>query len=262
MDSVFGSEDIKLEHLAEAIQYSSLNNISGNWYLLFIGLCLRSRIGYIISFIILVLTKFMKYLITLSFLSVIALNSNGQIKQEFEKELKLQVEKNQFRQEMALLNSIVGEHKDPKIIDSIKSKGTMQYVEIKPENNKKYSWKSDTVELELRAILYEEFLDLEDKGKINALKALKTEGRLKVASRGIANTIQLPRKTNARQSYNDFYLEVIRKLLINNESVVKRDHLTFLVYQSWEKQASLKTNQDITNYRVAFIFFLYKNYGL
>lgn len=180
----------------------------------------------------------------------------SQIKQEFQKQLAEDSARRDFEHRLLGLNKLLKNGVEHLNLDSLKKDTGYYFIEKRLVENRTVLY------FDLTWSLKEVYDRLEETGKVNTLKALRLKGTLKIIARGIANEVELPKKTNPRQSYNDFYLEVIRKLLLENREVLQADRLDFPTYQLWEKEARLLTTMDIRRYRENFILFLYKHYNL
>lgn len=179
----------------------------------------------------------------------------GQIKEQFTRQLVEDSTKRDFAERLLILERLVAKGVDRINIDSLQKEPGFYFLEQKKKDGQtlmifNLTWPLKTV-----------YNRLEDAGKIKRLKALRLAGKLKILARGIANEVEPPKKTNPRQSYNDFYLEVIQKMLQANSEALKADKLDFATYKAWEKEAGLTSSLAIRQYRESFIIFLYKHYN-
>lgn len=183
--------------------------------------------------------------------------THAQIKPEFEKALEEDRQRDKFITQLLTLDKLFKNGIDSSIVDSLKATGEYDFLERKLSTDNKI-----VVIINVVPNLYETYLKLEREGKINVLKSLRAAGRLKVPGRTVANEVELPKKTNKNQSYNDFYLDVIRQLMVKYKALLLPDQLDFPTYQSWEKEAALTSELSIRQYRESFILFLYKHYKI
>jgi hypothetical protein len=184
----------------------------------------------------------------------------GQVKAAFDEEYQVVKNGVNFGNDLILLNQIVSSHSNPAQIDAMEAKDNLQFVTYKATRTANNFYTYSAITLDLREGWKEIFQRLSDNGKINTLKAFRNEGKLKFTGRFPSNTVEIPQKTNPRQSYSSFYLSVISTLMQQHKGTLSEDHLDFALYQKWEAEASLKTESDLIAYRLAFIRFLYKHY--
>lgn len=192
-------------------------------------------------------------------LHVLLFSSNtsfAQVKEQFAQQLTQDSVKRDFEQRLVVVDRLLARGLSALNVDSLKQDPGFAFLEKKTLKGRL------TLIFDLTWSHKDVYDQLEKEGKINRLKSLRLKGQLKIIARGIANEVELPKKTNPRQSYNDFYLEVIERLLREHQEVVQADKLDFATYQSWEKEARLSNAIAIRQYRETFIRFLYKHYKL
>jgi len=192
---------------------------------------------------------------------LIYLRGEAQMKAAFDQEYQSIQNGVKFGNDLIRLNKIVTDHANPALIDALEAKDDLQFVtySVTKISDNRYNYTHITIDL--REGWSEIFQNLSIAGKINALKAMKSEGKLVLTGRFPSNTVELPKKTNPNQSYSDFYLNMIINLMQQHRGELSEDHLTFAIYQKWEADAGLKTENDLIAFRLAFIRTLYKRYN-
>ena len=182
---------------------------------------------------------------------------SAQIKEQFQEQLRQDSLRHDFESKLVTLNELLKGGEEHLNIDTLQKGTSFSFM------NKKTIDGRTVLIFELTWDFKNVYTKLEDAGKINNLKTLRLKGQLKISARGIANEVMdLPKKTNRSQSYNDFYLEIIRKLIQTNKRLLQADNLDYATYQSWEKEARPPTPLAVQQYRKSFILFLYKHYNL
>jgi hypothetical protein len=180
----------------------------------------------------------------------------AQVMDEFQQQLNEDSAKRAFASKLLSLNKLLQTKPKWVVTDSLIKDTAFTFLDKKLVNGQ------NIMIFDLTTDQKDVLNNLQDSGKIKFIDLMRSKGEIKVSVRGIANEVELPVKTNPRQSYNDFYLAVIKNLMWTNREILKEDKLDFAVYQSWEKNAKLATAIDIRLYRESFIRFLYKKYKI
>jgi hypothetical protein len=199
----------------------------------------------------------MKHLLTVILVFATPLVLFAQPKEEFQEKLSQERQKKAFMHQLLQLDSVFKNGADSIAFRSLATSGQYSYISFKTVAG------HSVVVFDIIPLWAEAYSQMEGEGKINHLKQLRKEGKLRLTSRVIANEVQdLPKKTNASQSYNAFYIGVIKQLMVKYKSALAPDQLDFMTYQSWEKEANLSSETAIREYRETFILFLYSHYHL
>jgi hypothetical protein len=178
----------------------------------------------------------------------------AQIKDDFQQQLQMDHQTLVFKSQLLYLNSLFKKKVDFVQVDSLKQTGKFDFIDYHAKTGIKQ------LVFDLPQYLASYYLKVEKSGLVPHLQKLRTAGKLVVPSREVASDVELPKKTNPHQSYNDFYLQVIRQLIQKHQSELAADHFNYTVYQQWEADEKLQNDAAVTEFRASFIRFLFSHY--
>jgi len=187
-------------------------------------------------------------------LLVVPLFGMAQFKNDFEQQRQMDLEKVTFRAKLITIDSLCKKGLNFGKLDSLKQTGRFDFITYKTKPSGKQ------LVFDLPQYLATDYLKFEKTGAIPNLQKLRAAGKLNVPSREVASDVELPRKTDPHQSYNDFYLQVIQQLIKKHRAELAADNFTYTVYQQWEAEQHLKNDAAVTEFRASMIRALYSHY--